>query len=210
MDTEQALSAKLTGLSFLVFGIAAVAGIIGLTGITSFPAALIAIPLILTSPFYYLITLGSVFVNSKADKKALDALTEEEIKAHTTHSATRFATKSQENTFASTAALTVIIPAVLTLLGFMVFKPDNGVDIGAYDSWMMVIGTAFVIPSIWLGISNHRNLFDKNQRLAQKLALKNKTYAFKTIRLNLIWSRIIWNIGGILSIIALYSFLAEM
>jgi uncharacterized membrane protein len=210
MDTEQALRGKLSTLSFLVFGIAAMAGVVGLTGITSVPAIFGVYGIALVGPFYYLIALISVFINRKKDNAAFNQLTDEERKTYADSAPAHFNTISQHNTFASTVALTIILPAALTLLGFIVLSPGGTEDLGHYDRWLMSIGTALVVASIWMFFANHRNLFDKNYRLAQKLATRDSINEYKVIRLNLIWSRIIWNIGGVLSIILLYSFITGM
>lgn len=206
MYDKAALKNQLIFQSSLITIITVVTGALGFTGITSFPAGLVAILIVFTAPFYFIIAIIATLVSIKNDKKYLAEITEEEKNNIFKDEIANFRTLSQRSTFGSTFALTLILPTTLILLSLMIFIPD--VDSAVTDKYtipMMIVGTMLVVASIWLTFSNHTSIFNRKRRIIQKLIIKEKAAEWKIVKLSMVWTTVVWIIGGILSIVAMVS-----
>lgn len=114
-----------------------------------------------------------------------------------------FESAPQANSLVLNAILSVNLVAsiVFALIVITNPAPDNGFFLGVWEVAALATGSAAMIGGVALAIANSPLLYKPDFLRAEEYALQKKSHAWKLIRLNHIWSWVIWGVYPITAVI---------
>jgi len=165
---------------------------------------------------YVIAVIWITFCKRIIEKSKLRKANTSERQEYSHHPAVYFQTASQNNSWALNAFFT--IGAILYLIaGFLYIQSsivilNNASLLSELSTYRMVLWTIIIFgnaplitAALWLAVlANVPLIYNTELRIAERLALKTKTGAWKKILTNRIWSWSIWIFGGVVACAYLY------
>ena len=200
METLKSSKREIAGLVALYAVLYVVIGFVGTFG-GAFVGLLLAIPIVLLSPYYVVFVAIITWYKRHKETVAAKFRPEEADQELIESPAFRFAAKTQTHTFSHNFLLT--ITGILGIILLYLTRATNN-DSDWQDVALWGVGTLAVIGSIYSIIINVGLIYNKKVRAAEQYATRTRTGAWKLILVNRIWSWGIWVTGGAAAVFILF------